>query len=183
MSSDHPLPSIWLLSDARNDAQLERALAQLPPRSGFVFRHYHLEPEVRLGRYNALRSLAERLGHTVVLAGNETWPADGTYGGLRRRSGGLHLATVHDELELQAAADDAADGVFLSPVFATASHPGAPALGNERFHSLARQSAVPVIALGGMDAEKARELGWPRWGAIDGLTPDFPSPHTAPPTD
>ncbi|MFN5818931.1 MAG: thiamine phosphate synthase, partial [Novosphingobium sp.] len=37
-----PLPAIWLLSDARNDAVLERALMRLPRGSGFVFRHYHL---------------------------------------------------------------------------------------------------------------------------------------------
>ena len=37
------------------------------------------------------------------------------------------------------------------------------------FNVLAQQSSVPVIALGGMDAQRAAELGWPRWGAIDGL--------------
>ena len=62
-----------------------------------------------------------------------------------------------------------ADGIFLSPVFATASHPGADTLGVAGFHALARDSSVPVIALGGMNAARARELAWPRWGAIDGL--------------
>ncbi|MEL7317386.1 MAG: thiamine phosphate synthase, partial [Pseudomonadota bacterium] len=28
----------------------------------------------------------------------------------------------------------------------------------------------PVIALGGMTAERAREIQWPRWAAIDGLS-------------
>ena len=61
------------------------------------------------------------------------------------------------------------DGIFLSPVFPTASHPGAITLGSAGFHALARLSSVPVIALGGMTAARARDLGWPRWGAIDGL--------------
>ena len=42
-------------------------------------------------------------------------------------------------------------------------------LGIDGFHVLARQSALPVIALGGMTAERAAQLDWPRWGAIDGI--------------
>ena len=71
--------------------------------------------------------------------------------------------------ELAEAVAAQADGIFLSPVFATASHPGADTLGAAGFHALARDSSVPVIALGGMNAARARELAWPRWGAIDGL--------------
>ncbi|MDG6080111.1 thiamine phosphate synthase [Erythrobacter litoralis] len=183
MASDHPLPLIWLLSDARNDAHLEQSLECLPPGSGFVFRHYHLQKDVRVRRFAALCGIARRNGHVVVLAGNEDWPADGTYGGRRRRETGLHLATAHDGPELQAAVRDRADGVFLSPVFRTASHPGGVTLGLQGFHTLAQQSPIPVIALGGMDAARARLLGWPRWGAIDGLTSDSPPPHTAGPTD
>ncbi len=81
----------------------------------------------------------------------------------------MRLATAHAGADLAAAAAAGADGVFLSPVFATRSHPGAHPLGIHGFHVLAQQSPVPVIALGGMTADRARELAWPRWGAIDGL--------------
>ena len=48
MPSRHPpLPDLWLVSDARNDAVLEAALARLPRGSGFIFRHYHLRPPKR----------------------------------------------------------------------------------------------------------------------------------------
>ena len=50
MTQDQPVPNLWLLSDARNDAVLEQAIAQLPKGSGFVFRHYHLEPTERAAR-------------------------------------------------------------------------------------------------------------------------------------
>ena len=63
-----------------------------------------------------------------------------------------------------------ADGVFLSPVFPTCSHPGGETLGRETFLALARSTTLPVIALGGMTAERATALGWPRWAAIDGLS-------------
>ena len=66
-----------------------------------------------------------------------------------------------------------ADLLFLSPLFPTHSHPGAPALGRARFAALARGARPPVIALGGMRAGHARGLallGASGWAAIDGLT-------------
>ena len=169
MSARQSLPLLWLLSDARNDAGLEQALQALPKGSGFVFRHYHLPPEERRARFDALAALARSRGHLVILSGGEDWGADGHYGAAGTFGSGLHLATAHDGDELQKAIAAGVDGIFLSPVFPTNSHPGAKTLGVFGFRVLAQQSPVPVIALGGMNAERARELDWPRWGAIDGL--------------
>ena len=164
------LPLLWLLSDRRNDAQLEGALDALPPGSGFVFRHYHLpEPERRM-RFDRLAQIARQAGHRVILSGPQAWGADGHYGPPATLGPGLRLATAHDEVEMRAAIAAGAHGIFLSPVFPTASHPGAQTLGIDGFHALARTCPVPVIALGGMTHQRARELDWPRWGAIDGLT-------------
>lgn len=163
------LPLLWLLSDARNDAGIEQALRALPKGSGFVFRHYHLDHEARCARFDGLAAVAREQGHVVILAGDEDWGADGSYGAPGHGGTGLRLLTAHDGDELHAAIADGADAVFLSPVFPTASHPGAATLGVHGFHVLAQQSPVPVIALGGMTYERARELDWPRWGAIDGL--------------
>lgn len=176
------LPLLWLLSDARNDAGLEAALAALPRGSGFVFRHYHLGPRARADRFRSLAGVARVAGHVIVLADDEArareWGADGVYGGRARiapAQGLLTLATAHDGDELAAAGRAAADGVFLSPVFATRSHPEAQPLGIHGFHVLAQQSRVPVIALGGMTKARARELAWPRWGAVDGLVSPQPA--------
>ena len=112
------------------------------------------------------------LADTPALA--REWHADGVYGEVARLSEGedmLRLATAHDRNELAAATAAGVDGVFLSPVFPTRSHPEARPLGIHGFHALARQSSIPVIALGGMTPARARELAWPRWGAIDGLVP------------
>lgn len=170
------LPLLWLLSDARNDAALENALTQLPPGSGFVFRHYHLDAAHRAVRFANLARAARKGRHVVILADDArtaiAWGADGVYGesALSPGTDGLiRLATAHDGEELGAAS--AADGVFLSPVFPTRSHDGAPTLGIHGFHVLAQQATIPVIALGGMTADRARALQWPRWGAIDGLVP------------
>ncbi|MBX7458494.1 thiamine phosphate synthase [Qipengyuania sp. 1NDH17] len=162
------LPLLWLLSDARNDAGLEDAIAALPRGSGFVFRHYHLDADERRERYQDLSSIARSRAHTVLLSRANGWGEDGTYGA-QRHSDGMWLATAHNGDEIARAVGNGADGIFLSPVFPTASHPGAAHLGVHGFHVLAQQSPLPVIALGGMNHERARELDWPRWGAIDGL--------------
>jgi thiamine-phosphate pyrophosphorylase len=171
------LPCLWLISDARNDAGLERALAALPRGSGFVFRHYHLEEGTRRQRFDTLAAAARAGGHRVALSGPaglaQAWGADGIYGPphkLGTSPGLLRLATAHDPHEINLANRAAADGVFLSPVFPTRTHPSGETLGIARFRELAALAEMPVIALGGMTAERALELDWPRWAAIDGLS-------------
>jgi thiamine-phosphate pyrophosphorylase len=170
------LPRIWLISDVRIDDRLEVALDRLPRGSGFVFRHYHLAPAERRRRFDALKRQAWQRGHVVVLSGTAAearrWGADGAYGSPQRLASGpaqLRLVTVHSCHELAGAHRMRADAVLISPVFATGSHPGAPCLGPLRFRLLARQSRVPVIALGGMDARRALAVGATRWGAIASL--------------
>jgi len=178
MRADYPLPRLWLLSDERNDKVLEHALRKLPRGSGFIFRHYHLSPRERLARYRALRRLAKARAHLVILSGSAAaarkWHADGWYGPPGSPGVGgprlLALATVHDLREIARANCAGAHAALLSPVFPTRSHAGAAALGPLRFRLMALRAAMPVIALGGINARSARRLGWPRWAAIDGLS-------------
>ena len=177
MTREKALPNLWLLSDERNDAQLEQALASLPQGSGFVFRHYHLAEAERCQRFDELAAVARAGDHLVILSGTaelaQAWGADGIYGppeNLATLPGLLNLATAHDAGEIANANRAKADGVLLSPVFPTRSHPGGSCLGVSRFRELAAQAEMPVIALGGMTAERARTLDWQRWAAIDGLS-------------
>ena len=160
-----PLPNIWLLSDARNDAVLERVLKRLPRGSGFVFRHYHLPEPERRTRFGTLAQIARARGIAVILSGTAAearrWGADGSYGSHRHAT----LATAHSLRELREAAG--ASAILLSPVFPTRSHPDGKLLGPLRFRLLARRAPAPVIALGGMNRTTNRRLKWPRWAAID----------------
>ncbi len=173
-----PFPALWLLSDQRNDAGLEAALARLPRGSGFIYRHYHLPPAERVARFRLLARLARARGHVVVLADSaltaREWRADGIYGAplslYPRRDDLLRLATVHSLAEIGQAVRTGAHAVLLSPAFATRTHPGAPSLGPVRWRLLAAQCPLPVIALGGMTGHTARRLQWPHWAAIDGLS-------------
>lgn len=169
-SPGQPLPNVWLVSDARNDAVLEAALQRLPRGSGLIFRHYHLDLPARQARFNALRRIARQRRHRIVLAGSVTdarkWGADGAYGAdLSRGPRLLRLVTVHTLRELRRAAR--ADAVLLSPVFPTRSHPGGKMLGPLRWKTVAAHATVPVIALGGMSARRAKRLGAAAWAGID----------------
>lgn len=170
------LPPVWLISDARNDARLERALARLPRGSGFIYRHYHLGEAERRARFGRLARIARLHRHRVVLSGPARqaaeWGADGAYGPpalLARGPAMPRLITAHSLRGIGQAVRARADAVLLSPVFATRSHPGGEALGPVRFSLLAKLCPVPVIALGGMNAPRARAMRHKNWAAIDGI--------------
>ena len=172
-------PKVWLVSDARNDALLERVLARLPRGSGLVFRHYHLpEPERRV-RFALLARIARRHGHCLALSGParlaRRWGADAAYGSPRQLARGPalpRLVTAHSLAEVARARRARASAVVISPVHPTRSHPGAKALGPLRFRRLAARAGGPVIALGGMDKKRGKTLGSVAWAAIDGLIPE-----------
>ena len=166
MKRRHPLPRLWLMTDERQGEDLWAALERLPRRSGVVFRHYGLPAAERRALFKKVRRAARRRKLILVAAGPPLPGADGVHG---RRGRGLKTASAHNLRELKAAERAGASLVFLSPVFATRSHPGAKPLGRRRFALLAHQASVPVIALGGMNAEKARSLGGAYgWAGIDG---------------
>jgi thiamine-phosphate pyrophosphorylase len=154
-----PLPRLWLMTDERQGERLWQALEGLPKGSGVVFRHYGLGPAERRKLFDRVRRVARRR-RLLLLAAGRGLPGDGVHGG----GYGQFSGSAHGLRELKAAERSGARLVFLSPVFPTRSHPGAPALGPVRFGLIARYARVPVIALGGMDARKARRLphiyGW-----------------------
>ena len=68
-----------------------------------------------------------------------------------------------------------ADVALLSPVFVTASHPDRAALGVDQFLAIARRAAIPVYALGGVNAGNAERLAGANVAgiaAIAALIPD-----------
>jgi len=87
--------------------------------------------------------------------------------------------SCHHAGEMALAAQLGADYVMLSPLFPTASHPGAPCLGVACFHRLADQFKLPVVALGGITTHNCAELGWPHLAVISAvLAAEDPSAST-----
>jgi thiamine-phosphate pyrophosphorylase len=168
MHRRQPLPRLWLMTDERQGEALWQALERLPRRSGVVFRHYGLPQAERRALFAKVREVASRRALLLVAAGAPLPGAQGTHG---RRGPGVRTAPAHNLRELRAAERAGADLVFLSPVFATRSHPGAAVLGAAGFEQLARRARVPVVALGGLNAAKFRTLrGAYGWAAIDAFS-------------
>lgn len=168
-------PTAWLMTDERLGDQLWEALDRAGDvRGGVVFRHYRTpEPERRLlaGR---VAEVARRRGITLAIARDAALARELGAALVHAPAGptlGLPCSRpVHDQGEAQAAARDATALVFVSPVYPTRSHPGAPALGERRAAELATVAGVPAVALGGVDAARwprLRELGFVGWAGID----------------
>jgi thiamine-phosphate pyrophosphorylase len=158
MPRRQPLPRLWLMTDERQGDGLWEALERLPRGSGIVFRHYSLGRLERRRLFEGIRKVARRRG-LLLLASGRGVRGDGAHGGPRGFS-----RSAHSLRELKGAETAGARLIFLSPAFATRSHPAARPLGPVRFGLIARQARVPVIALGGVDARNARRLphiyGW-----------------------
>ncbi len=170
-------PRTWLMTDKRNDAVLEQVIDKLPRGSGIIFRHYHLDAKARRARFMVVRHLARKKRHLLLLADcselARRWGADGIHGRQwlsARNSDLIQSAPVHDRREVADASRNRADLFFLSPIFPTSSHPGAPALPPMQTRKLAALCDGPVILLGGMSAARFRQMhhvGAHGWAAID----------------
>jgi thiamine-phosphate pyrophosphorylase len=168
------------MTDERIGARLLPAIAALPRGSGIIFRHYGLSAGERRDLFDQVTIAARRYGHVVVLGGSardaRAWRAAGAHGRTAQRHPQLQTAPVHSVRERIAAQRAGADLLFVSPIFKTASHPGARSLGRSRFGLMIRGARTPVIALGGMTARKARSLagmGAYGWAAISALSREF----------
>ena len=128
----------------------------LPPRERRALAERIAE---RVGRVGGVLSvggdadLAADLGAGIHLGGGTDRTA---VAAARQRVGhALVGVSAHTLRDVEAAAENGADYVTLSPIFATASKPGyGPALGLGAIAAASRVG-IPVIALGGIDASTA----------------------------
>lgn len=153
MRRHQPEPTAWLFTDARLGPDLLAIARRLPIGTGVVFRHHELGPAERRALLRGLRRVGTARRLTIV---------DDTGGRIRR---------VHSARELRVALPAKPDLLFISPIFATRSHPEWRPLQRVRAAALVRLSRRPVLALGGMTPKRfaaVRGLGFAGWGGIDG---------------
>ncbi|MGI4731922.1 MAG: thiamine phosphate synthase [Janthinobacterium lividum] len=165
------IPRLWLMTDERlgddwPGGGLWTALARLPRGAGVVFRHHATPPAERRRLLAKVARLCRARRLVLVTAGARRHDGRvGTHG----RPGAVTWP-AHDRREAIAGLRAGARVLFVSPVFATRSHPGAPALGPVRAALIVRGLPAVTIALGGMDARRFRRLrplGFDGWAAID----------------
>jgi thiamine-phosphate pyrophosphorylase len=160
------LPPLALMTDDERLADPHGAAAALPRGSLVIVRSRDSARRAALA--HAMLALARRRGLFVLVADDPALAA-------RLGADGLHLPEKrvpeagrwrarHPAWLISAAmhgarpADPNLDFVFLSPVFATRSHPGRGPIGAIRANLRAQSLSVPVYALGGIEARNARLL-------------------------
>lgn len=154
------------MTDERLGEGLWDAVSRLPRGSGVVFRHYATAPDERQALFARVVRVARARGLVMVRGG--AWCGPGADGVHNARGPGLRTASAHSLAEAEAAVRRGADLVFVSPVFATRSHPDGATLGAKQAVRIAQSLRVPAIALGGMDAARFRALrAFYGWAAID----------------
>jgi thiamine-phosphate pyrophosphorylase len=161
------------MTDERMGEQLWTALDRLPAGSGVIFRHYGLPLAERRALFARVARVARRRRLVLLRAGSARLGRSAGCHGTNHRETGLYTRAAHSRREAIAAIRAGADAIFVSPVFATRSHPEVRALGRLRFGLLVQGLAVPVVALGGMHAKRAdslRQIGLYGWAAIDAWT-------------
>jgi len=165
LGRDHPV--LWLFTDRRVVLEPLASIARLPPGlAGVVFRDDDAPDRAALGARLARACRRHRVAFVVagdarlaraLGAGLHARRGVGARSLLRR--GAWRTASAHDRRELHRAGRGSGI-VFLSPAFATESHPGAPALGPRRWAALAHGAApAMVLALGGITGATVGRLG------------------------
>ena len=164
------------MTDERIGDRLLPTIRRLPPGSGIVFRHLDTPRRARLALFRQVGRIAVARRIVVVAVGG----AGLSHGGPRP-----FTAPAHSRREAIAGARAGAVYLFVSPIFPTRSHPGAPALGVRRAAGIASGLGMSAIALGGMSERAWRQIRRYRfggWAAIDALTVRRPTePETTPP--
>ncbi len=90
--------------------------------------------------------------------------------------------STHDEAQARRAVHEGADLVAFGPVFETASKANPePVVGIDRLASICRESALPVVAIGGIDAARVGAVveSGARWAAVIGAVCDAEDPEAA----
>jgi thiamine-phosphate pyrophosphorylase len=162
-------PLVFLMDDERVREPLA-AVAALPRGSLVIVRTRDAVRRSTLAAATAL--LARRRGLVWIVGGDAELAARSGADGAHfpeaeigealhwraRRPGWLITCAAHSLRACAGAVRARADAVLLGPAFATKSHIGRPSLGPMRLRLLARQSVIPVYALGGIDEATAKRL-------------------------
>lgn len=190
-------PHLIALSDPSRAPDPFLLARALPPGAWLIWRAYGQAPSrdevTRLTRLVHARKGQLLIAGTGQLAGHMARLSDGIHLPAHRLKGAYTeqfrqrprarfqiTAAAHGERDIIAAARAGVDVVLVSPVFATASHPGVCPLGVTRFAYLAtraRALGLGVCALGGVtDKTRMRRLRGSHPAGFAGI--GFFSPQT-----
>jgi len=172
-------PPLWYFTDFVRAPDPLPVIARLPRFcAGVVFRHDHAPDRAALAAEVA--ALCKSRGIPLVIAG-DTRLAASLAAGVHLRAGrwpdflrrrGLVTASAHNAAEIRRARRAGAAVIFISPVFASLSHPETRSLGPVRWARLARLAGGTAYALGGVTGANILRIPIAAGaGAISALSP------------
>lgn len=154
--------------------------ARLPKGWGVIYRHFGADDRFAMGArlaricrqrglvllVSADPSLAARIGADGV-----HWPEARLRGARRRSSRFIETASAHSCAGIARAQALGLDAVLFSTVFPSRSPSAGKAMGALRFRLMARDAALPVYALGGVNENNAASamMHSAGWAAIDAV--------------
>ena len=175
------LPTAFYFTDEVRTPDPRKIIARLPEGTAVLFRHYDHPKRIELA--TDLSKLCKSRNLPLFIAGDAALAArvsaDGVHlpDALKSRLPRLQTtypqlifsAACHSQRSLKAAERLGADFAFLSPIYATRSHPEAHALGPVRAAAMVRRCTLPVYALGGITDARFTQIsncGFSGFGAI-----------------
>lgn len=174
------IPSLYFLTDPVRTPDPLAVARRLPRGTAVVYRHFGAEDRERMARKLAAlcrsRGLALLIGADSELA--KACGADGVHWPerLMPRARGdafrLVTAAAHSANAVTKASEVGLDACVLSPIFPSRSASVQSELGLWSASQIARASAIPVIALGGVNTSNVTRLsgrGFAGVAAIDAL--------------
>jgi thiamine-phosphate pyrophosphorylase len=169
-----PWPHEWLMTDERLGNRLWEAVEALPAGAGIVFRHYATPMNERTVLASRLASLCRDRGLLLAVAGSVELAHLLQASLVHNPAGDAGAMPVsrsaHSLEQADLACSSGASLIFLSPIFATRSHPDRQPLPRETTLRVIAGCPMPVIALGGMNRARFAERktdGFYGWAGID----------------
>lgn len=178
------LPPVLYLTDPERTPDPLVTASRLSSCYGLVYRHYGLPEHAEVA---ASLAMVCRRRHVKLLIANDPElamkvGADGVHWPFARRAEArrwrrrfaLMTASAHTPEQLRLLQDAGFDAALLSTAFPSASPSARKPLGPKKFRTLARASALPVYALGGLNADTSAQVA-PVAGiaAIEGIEAVF----------
>lgn len=160
------LPALYFFTDPERTPDPTAIARALPAQTAVVYRHFGASDRARVAARLATICRSRRLALLIaadpelakrVGAAGVHWP-ERKLPDVRLDGFALVTASAHSREAVMRAARSSVDACILGPIFETQSASNNAPLGLFRASQIARASAIPVIALGGVNARNAARL-------------------------
>ncbi|MFC7292327.1 thiamine phosphate synthase [Hirschia litorea] len=172
------LPAAFFVTDPVRSSDILETAQNLPTGFGILYRHFGREDRFYIGNELKRIATAKRLFLSIsedahleklIQPHGIHWPKSKlSFLKLSARSNRVHTSSAHTFRQITKAEKLKLNACFVSSVFPSKSPTAPKAMGVHRFRQIARQSHIPLYALGGVTNENAAQIS--TFAGISGVT-------------